>query len=121
MNNLMTNIIRPAFLVTALLGALALTACGGGSDDGGALPAGKVGTVGDGVNEAEYAAIQCGMNKDQVTAIIGDAPTADLGGLIWNYKYEGGNHTQIGFTANALVNGKNTGPIGKPSTNIVNC
>jgi hypothetical protein len=75
MNNLLTNIVRPTFFATALLAALALTACGGGDSGGDALPAGKVGTVGDGVNAAEFEAIQCGMNKDQVFAIVGDAPS----------------------------------------------
>ena len=69
-------------LLTILIAAAAmsLAACGGGTssnDPAGVLAAGAVGTKGDGVNASEYAALACGMNKDQVQAIIGDAPTTD--------------------------------------------
>ena len=79
-------------LLTILIAAaaLALTACGGGSSDTteGVLPAGKVGTVGDGVNAEEYNALQCGMTKDQVQAIIGDLQTSiSTDNAIWFYKY----------------------------------
>lgn len=75
-------------LLTVLLAAAAmsLAACGGGDSGGDSLPEGKVGTVGDGVNAAEFAAIQCGMNKDQIIAITGDGPSASYGngqGLGW--------------------------------------
>lgn len=101
-----------------------LSACGGGdsgSPTAGDLSAGKVGTVGDGMNAAEFEAIQCGMNKDQVTAIVGDAPTSNLGDVIWSYTY-GGNNSGILFTSsNGVVKGKNTGPDGKPSKVIITC
>lgn len=69
-------------LLAALICAatLALTACGGadsGSND--SLPGGVVGTKGDGVNQAEFDAINGTMNRDQVIAIIGDGPTKDYG------------------------------------------
>ena len=75
-------------LLTVLIAAAAmsLAACGGGGDSGDSLPEGKVGTVGDGVNAAEFAAIQCGMNKDQIIAITGDGPNASYNngqGLGW--------------------------------------
>ncbi len=113
-------------LLTVLFAAAAmsLTACGGGdggSATSGDLPSGKVGTVGDGMNAAEFEAIQCGMNKDQVMAIVGDGPTADLNGVVWNYIY-GSNGSQIGFTnSTGVVKGKNTGPTGKAPTVSVNC
>lgn len=88
MNNIKTTrSILSAVIVAAALG---LVACGGGDDKkdvASVLPAGKVGTIGDGVNASEFAAIQCGMNKDQVLAIIGDAPTRILG-LGENYSWE---------------------------------
>jgi len=77
--------MKKSTLVVALMCALALTACGGGGS-GDSLPEGKVGTVGDGVNAAEFAAIQCGMNKDQIIAITGDGPSASYNngeGLGW--------------------------------------
>ena len=74
-------------LLTVLIAAAAmsLAACGGGGS-GDSLPEGKVGTVGDGVNAAEFAAIQCGMNADQIIAITGDGPSESYGngqGLGW--------------------------------------
>ena len=105
--------------VTAL--ALTLTACGGGSSDSGSLPTGKVGTVGDGVNQAEFDALQCGMNKDQVMAIVGDTPTTIQGDIVWNW-ITSTSHTQIGFASpTGTLNGKNTGPVGKPSTSSLKC
>lgn len=70
-------------LLTILIAAAAmsLAACGGGGS-GDSLPEGKVGTVGDGVNAAEFAAIQCGMNREQVIAITGDGPNKDFGTAI---------------------------------------
>lgn len=112
--------------VVIVAAALGLVACGGGDSGRGSattgdLPSGKVSTVGDGLNAAEFEAIQCGMNKDQVTAIVGDSPTADLGGLIWNYIY-GSNGSQIAFTdSNGVVKGKNTGPASKAPTVSINC
>lgn len=112
-------------LLTVLIAAaaLSLAACGGG-DSGSAttgdLPSGKVGTVGDGVNAAEFEAIQCGMNKDQVTAIVGDGPTSTLGELVWNYAI-GSNYTQIEFTSTNAVKSKGTGPAGRPRTVQINC
>lgn len=80
-------------LLTVLIAAAAvsLAACGGGgggdSTDS-VLPAGKVGTVGDGVNASEYNALQCGMTKDQVQAIIGDLQTSiSTDNAIWFYKF----------------------------------
>ena len=116
-----TRSLLSAVIVAAALG---LVACGGGDDSKDAasiLPAGKVGTIGDGVNASEFAAIQCGMNKDQVTAAIGDAPTTTFGDLGWDYKYAGSSHTQITFNSGGVVSGKNTGPTGKPPTTAVNC
>lgn len=113
------------YLTIAITGlALTVTACGGGSTGSptaGDLPAGKVGTVGDGMNATEFEAIQCGMNKDQVTSIVGDAPTSNLGDLIWSYTY-GDNNSGILFTnANGVVKGKDTGSNGKPSKVIITC
>ena len=78
-----TRGILSAVIVAAALG---LVACGGGGSGGDSLPEGKVGTVGDGVNAAEFAAIQCGMDKDQIIAITGDGPSESYGngqGLGW--------------------------------------
>jgi hypothetical protein len=95
-----TRSLLSAVIVAAALG---LVACGGGGDSKDAasvLPAGKVGTVGDGVNASEYAAIQCGMNKDQVLAIIGDAPTNVFGNqLEFN---QPGYNVSIGFKSEFL-------------------
>jgi outer membrane protein assembly factor BamE (lipoprotein component of BamABCDE complex) len=110
-------------LLATLLCALALTACGGGdssSPTSGDLPSGKVSTVGDGINATEFEAIQCGMNKDQVTAIVGDAPTSTLGELVWNYAV-GSNYTQIEFTGSSTVKSKGTGPSGSARTVQINC
>lgn len=80
-------------LLTILIAAAAvsLAGCGGGGDGNSTeavLPAGKVGTAGDGVNANEYNALQCGMSKDQVQAIIGDMPTSlSTDNTIWFYKY----------------------------------
>jgi outer membrane protein assembly factor BamE (lipoprotein component of BamABCDE complex) len=116
--------VKRAFNALITAAVVSLSACGGGdsgSPTAGDLPAGKIGTVGDGVNAAEFEAIQCGMNKDQVTAIVGDTPTNNLGDLIWSYTY-GGNNSGILFTnANGVVKGKNTGPDGKPAKVIIQC
>jgi hypothetical protein len=85
-------------LLITLAAVAALQGCGGssGSDtpdvaDINLLPDGKVGTVGDLVNKAEYEAISCGMTKEQVMAIVVDQPTKVIGEyalnsatLIWN-------------------------------------
>lgn len=114
-------------LLTILIAAAAMSmaACGGGTSSSattGDLPSGKVGTVGDGMNAAEFEAIQCGMNKDQVTAIVGDAPTAiTFENVNWDYTFSG-QLSQILFTSSTgVVKSKNTGPQGKPRTVIVNC
>jgi hypothetical protein len=112
-------------LLTVLLAAAAmsLAACGGG--DGGSattgdLPAGKVGTVGDGVNAAEFEAIQCGMNKDQVMAIVGDGPTNILGDVVLNWNF-GSVFTQVAFTTpTGVVKYKGTGSNNK-TTVAFNC
>lgn len=113
-------------LLTVLIAAAAvsLAACGGG-DSGGAtsgdLPAGKVGTVGDGVNAAEFEAIKCGMNKDQVNAIVGDAPTEIVSDLIFTYT-TANTFTSLLFSAgNGVLTYKQTGLPGKPASVKVNC
>lgn len=111
------------YLLTILVAAaaLSLAACGGGDSGGNALPAGKVGTVGDGVNAAEFEAVQCGMNKDQVTAIIGDAPTVIGGDVVWNWNYPA-TFTQIAFnTPTGSVVYKSTGTPGNAPTVTVKC
>lgn len=116
--------MKKTTLLAALICALALTACGGGdssSPTSGDLPSGKVGTVGDGMNAAEFEAIQCGMNKDQVMTIVGDAPTTILGDSIWSYTYAGNNSGVLFTGANGVVKGKSTGPDGKPSKVIITC
>lgn len=73
-----TRSILSAVIVAAALG---LVACGGGDDKkdvASVLPAGAVATVGDGVNLAEYNAIQCGMTRAQVETIVGDAATTSV-------------------------------------------
>jgi len=116
-----TNTIKRFLTVLLAAAAMSLAACDGGDSGGDSLPEGKVGTVGDGVNAAEFAAIQCGMNKDQVTAIVVDSPTSTFGDLGWDYKYVGGSHTQISFNVGGVVSGKNTGPTGKAPTTTVAC
>ena len=110
--------------LAALVCTLALTACGGGdssSPTSGDLPSGKVGTVGDGMNASEFEAIQCGMNKDQVTAIVGDAPTIIAQDIGWIYKTST-LFSEIVFTSpNGVVKYKDTGPAGKPSIVTVKC
>ena len=118
-----TNTTKRLLTILIAAAAMSLAACGGGdsgSATSGDLPSGKVGTVGDGMNAAEFEAIQCGMNKDQVMAIVGDGPTSTLGELVWNYAI-GSNYSQVAFTAAGNVNGKGTGPSGKPRTVAVNC
>lgn len=111
-------------LLAALLCALALTACGGGdssSPTSGDLPSGKVGTVGDGINAAEFEAIQCGMNKDQVMAIVGDGPTANAGDVLWNWN-TASNITQVAFTsATGGVKYKGTSKPGNAPSVAINC
>lgn len=89
--------------------SLSLVACGGGDGDSteSLLPAGKVGTVGDGVNASEYNALQCGMNKDQVQAIIGDLPTSiSTDNAIWFYKYPT-NSVSVWFPSGVLASKNN--------------
>ena len=109
-------------LLTILIAAAAmsLVACGGGGDND-SLPAGKVGTVGDGMNAAEFEAIQCGMNKDQVMAIVGDAPTIIAQDTGWIYKSDI-TFTDVIFSApDGVVKFKSTGPAGKPANVRVVC
>lgn len=72
-----TTLKIPSILATiTLAAAFALTGCGGGdSGSGNSVPAGTVGTAGDGANQGEYDAIQKGMTREQVIAIMADAPT----------------------------------------------
>ena len=109
-------------LLTILIAAAAmsLAACGGGGS-GDSLPEGKVGTVGDGVNAAEFEAIKCGMNKDQVNAIVGDAPTEIVSDLIFTYT-TANTFTSLLFSAgNGVLTYKQTGLPGKPASVKVNC
>jgi hypothetical protein len=110
------------FLAT-LICALALTACGGGTSSSsttGDLPAGKVGTAGDGINAAEFEAIQCGMNKDQVMGIVGDANNAG-NDIIWNWNTSS-NITQVAYTAaNGVVKYKGTSKPGNPPSVAISC
>jgi outer membrane protein assembly factor BamE (lipoprotein component of BamABCDE complex) len=98
MNRLLTIVIAAS--------AMSLAACGGGSsssDPASVLPAGAIGTVGDGVNASEYAALKCGMNKDQVQAIIGDLPTfISSDNVVWNYIYPT-NVVQVAFPSGVLT------------------
>lgn len=80
-----TTLKIPSILATiTLTAAFALTGCGGGDDKRndtvpqGFLPGGNnpVGTCGDGVNLAEYNAINSTMNREQIIAITCDQPTA---------------------------------------------
>ena len=93
-------------LLTALTVGLALTltACGSGGSDGGGvssvLPGGAVGTVGDGINTAEYNAIKGGMTADQIKAIVGDAPSSEgPTGMAWNFA---GNRQAAVLLANGV-------------------
>lgn len=113
-------------LLTILIAAagLSLSACGGGdsgSATSGDLPSGKVGTVGDGMNAAEFEAIQCGMNKDQVMAIVGDAPSIIAQDIGWIYSYPTTFSDVIFTSSNGVVKSKSTGPAGKPSTVKITC
>lgn len=77
MNQLKLN---KMLLTTLAIGmTLTLMACGSGSSSSDRLAAGTVGTKGDGVNQAEFDAINGTMNRDQVIAIVGDGPTKDYG------------------------------------------
>lgn len=116
------NTFKRLLTVLFSAAAMSLAACGGGdsgSETAGDLPSGKVGTVGDGMNAAEFEAIQCGMNKDQVLAIVGDSPTEYNGDSIWLYKTPA-LFTSLLFNGNALGY-KGTGPAGKPATAKVTC
>jgi hypothetical protein len=76
--------IAKRLLTTVLAAAvMSLAACGGGGSENASdiLPAGKVGTIGDGINQAEFDAVQCGMNRDQILAIVGDQPSNNFGGF----------------------------------------
>lgn len=100
-----TKTIKSLLTIMIAASALSLTACGGGDGGGSSpLPAGKVGTVGDGINASEFDAIQCGMNKDQVQAIVGDLPTSISGDKTgWNYQYPGtGYSASLWFPGGAL-------------------
>ncbi len=85
-------------LFAVLIAALALTACGSGSSGGDSLAGGTIGTQGDGVNGAEYAAITKGMNKDQIIALVGDQPTSIApAGLGIGWKNANGTFTNVSF------------------------
>lgn len=72
----MKTLNKSLLATLTLSAALALTGCGGGdSGSGNSVPAGTVGTAGDGANQGEYDAIQKGMTREQVIAIMADAPT----------------------------------------------
>ena len=119
-----TNTIKRLLTVLLAAAAMSLAACGGG--DGGSattgeLPSGKVGTVGDGLNAAEFEAIQCGMNKDQVMAIVGDAPTIIAQEVGWIYSYTATFSDVIFSAPNGVVKSKSTSPAGKPPTVRVTC
>lgn len=104
------NTTTRRFFAVMFMGlALTLTACGGGSSDGGSpLPAGKIGTVGDGINASEFEAIQCGMNKDQVQAIVGDLPTSITGDNSgWYYQYPGLGYSASLWFPNGALKAKN--------------
>lgn len=95
MNKLSTT-NRHLLTVMATSLVLTLAACGSGSSAGDGLAAGVVGTQGDGVNNAEYAAIGKGMNKDQIIAIVGDQPTSIApAGLGIGWKNPNGSFTNV--------------------------
>ena len=85
-----TTLKLPSVLATiTLAAAFALTGCGGGDDSSSDLADNPVGTKGDSINRNELAALKCGMNKEQVLAIVGDTPIADetygeLGFMRWS-------------------------------------
>lgn len=102
-----TRGLLSAVIVAAALG---LVACGGGASSDSPqslLGTGAVGTVGDGVNLAEYNAIQCGMTQAQVETIVGDAPTTSVvvngDGHLNAYKF--GNLTVVvTFNGTGVIN-----------------
>jgi outer membrane protein assembly factor BamE (lipoprotein component of BamABCDE complex) len=122
MNKIKTT--RSILIAVIVAAALGLVACGGGdssSATSGDLPSGKVSTTGDGVNAAEFEAIQCGMNKDQVMTIVGDGPTVTAGDVLWNWNYTT-NFTQLAFTTpTGVVKYKATGKPGNPPSVKVVC
>lgn len=98
------NTTRKLGSVLMMAAALVIVGCGSGSDGGDSLPMGKVGTVGDGVNQAEFDAIQGGMNREQLAAIIGDLPTKDYGtALEWR---QADPYVVVFFNAAGLVREK---------------
>ncbi|MDO8769277.1 MAG: hypothetical protein Q7K57_11345 [Burkholderiaceae bacterium] len=93
MKNFKINNQLVGLLVAA---SLALTACGSGSNVGGSLAGGVVGTLGDGVNEEEYAAIAKGMNKEQIITLVGDQPTSVApSGAILAWKNSNGTFSDV--------------------------
>lgn len=107
MNKLTTTTRR---FLTALAAGLVLTlaACGSGSSVGDSLAGGVVGTQGDGVNSAEYAAITKGMNKDQIIALVADQPTSVApAGLGIGWKNSNGTFTNVSFDAAGNAISKN--------------
>jgi hypothetical protein len=117
------HVLSKFILSTAAIFALA--ACGGG-DDSKALAAGKVGTLGDGVNQAEYDALQCGMNRDQVAAIVADQPTALVASgtqLAWALQFDSNEiRAVVAFNLTTdLLTYKGYGPIGAGPTSYVTC
>lgn len=118
------NTFKRLLSVLFAAAAMSLAACGGGdsgSATSGDLPSGKVGTVGDGMNAAEFEAIQCGMNKDQVTAIVGDGPSIIAQDIGWLYKSPTNLSDVIFTSSSGVVKSKSTGPAGKPPTVNVAC
>ncbi len=113
-----TNTFKRLLTVLFAAAAMSLAACGGGDSGGDSLPEGKVGTVGDGVNTAEFSAIQCGMSRVQVITITGDGPNKDYGSAIeWSLSDP---YTLVFFNDAGLVREKAIGKKGQanPITQI---
>jgi hypothetical protein len=85
------NTTRRFLTAFAVASAMALTACGGGSNDSNSpealLGGGAIGTAGDGINLNEWNAIQCGMTQSQIEKIIGDAPVVSAPNVVTAYTF----------------------------------